>query len=141
MDGQDDVRPPTQQLSEEECWKRIEAAPFGRIAVFAAGEVDIFPINHMVDRDGPDAPALVFRTAAGTKLLELTIHSHIAFEVDGYTDADAFSVVVKGEARQLERQSEIEHAETLGVHPWAPEEKDRWVRIQPTEVRGREFQR
>ncbi|WP_353815114.1 pyridoxamine 5'-phosphate oxidase family protein [Agromyces sp. SYSU T00266] len=141
MDEQDDMRPPTQHLSEEECWKRIEAAPFGRIAVFAAGEVDIFPVNHVVDRDGPDGPAIVFRTAAGTKLLELTIHSHVAFEVDGYTDEDAFSVVAKGEARQLERQSEIEHAETLGVHPWAPEPKDRWVRIQPTDVRGREFRR
>jgi len=141
MDEQDDQRPPTEHLSEEECWARIEAAPFGRIAVFAAGEVDIFPVNHVVDRDGPDGPAIVFRTAAGTKLLELTIHSHVAFEVDGFTDDEAFSVVAKGEARQLERQSEIEHAETLGVRPWAPEPKDRWVRIQATEVRGRGFRR
>ncbi|MGR0318517.1 pyridoxamine 5'-phosphate oxidase family protein [Agromyces sp. ZXT2-3] len=141
MDEQDDLRPPTEQLGEEECWKRIEAAPFGRIAVFAAGEVDIFPVNHVVDRDGVDGPAIVFRTSAGTKLLELTIHSRVAFEVDGYTDESAYSVVVKGEARQLERQSEIEHAETLGVRPWAPESKDRWVRIQPAEVRGRQFLR
>ncbi|GAA2031551.1 pyridoxamine 5'-phosphate oxidase family protein [Agromyces tropicus] len=141
MDEQDVDRPPTRSLSEQECWERIEAAPFGRIAAHAAGEVDIFPINHAVDRTGVDGPALVFRTAAGTKLLELTIHSHVAFQVDGFSDTDAFSVVVKGEARQLERDSEIEHAATLGVHPWAPEEKDRWVRIQPTEVSGITFQR
>jgi uncharacterized protein len=140
MDEQDD-RPPTQELSEEECWNRIEAAPFGRIAAFAAGEVDIFPVNHVVDRAGPDGPSIVFRTSAGTKLLELTIHSRVAFEVDGHTDVDAFSVVLKGEARQLERQSEIEQVETLGVRPWAPEPKDRWVRIRPTEVRGRSFRR
>ncbi|WP_353826880.1 pyridoxamine 5'-phosphate oxidase family protein [Agromyces sp. SYSU T0242] len=141
MDELDDDRPPTRSLTEEECWARIEAAPFGRIAAHAAGEVDIFPVNHRVDRSGVDGPAIVFRTAAGTKLLELTIHSHVAFQVDGYTDEDAFSVVLKGEAKQLERDSEIEHAETLGVQPWAPEAKDRWVRVQPTEVQGRTFQR
>jgi nitroimidazol reductase NimA-like FMN-containing flavoprotein (pyridoxamine 5'-phosphate oxidase superfamily) len=129
-------RPPTRALSEEECWQRIAAAPFGRIAMAAAGDVDIFPVNHRVD-DG----TIVFRTSAGTKLLELTIHERVAFEVDGYTDTDAFSVVVKGHAAQLDHSWDIEHAERLGVQPWAPEVKDRWVRITPTEVHGRTFLR
>ena len=141
MDDQDDDRPPTRHLEEDECWRLIEAAPFGRVAAAAAGEVDIFTVNHRVDRAGVDGPAIVFRTAPGTKLIELTIHANVAFQVDGYTDAEAYSVVVKGEARELERSAEIEHAETLGVTPWAPEEKPRWVRIQPTGVHGRAFQR
>jgi nitroimidazol reductase NimA-like FMN-containing flavoprotein (pyridoxamine 5'-phosphate oxidase superfamily) len=140
MNGQDADRPPTRSLSEDECWRLIEAAPYGRIAAAAAGEVDIFPVNHRVD-EGPDGRALVFRTAPGTKLLELTIHANVAFEVDGYSDEEAYSVVVKGRARQLERESEIEHAETLDVRPWAPEVKDRWVQVQATEVHGRAFQR
>ena len=73
-------RPPTRELSEEECWRLIEAAPYGRIAAAAGGEVDIFPVNHKVD-DGPDGRAIVFRTQPGTKLLELTIHANVAFEV------------------------------------------------------------
>ncbi|MGR0218881.1 pyridoxamine 5'-phosphate oxidase family protein [Agromyces sp. ZXT2-6] len=141
MDEQDDDRPPTRHLEEDECWRLIEAAPFGRVAASAAGEVDIFPVNHKVDREGVDGPAIVFRTAPGTKLIELTIHANVAFQVDGYDDEEAYSVVVKGEARQLERSTEIEHAETLGVTPWAPEEKPRWVRIQPTDVHGRAFLR
>ena len=141
MDEQDDDRPPTRHLEEDECWRLIEAAPFGRVAAAAAGEVDIFPVNHKVDRDGVDGPAIVFRTAPGTKLIELTIHANVAFQVDGYDDEEAYSIVVKGEARQLERSTEIEHAETLGVTPWAPEEKPRWVRIQPTDVHGRAFLR
>ncbi|MEI5585493.1 MULTISPECIES: pyridoxamine 5'-phosphate oxidase family protein [unclassified Agromyces] len=140
MDEQDD-RPPTRQLEADECWRLIEAAPYGRVAAAAAGEVDIFPVNHKVDHEGPDGPGIVFRTAPGTKLLELTIHAGVAFEVDGFTDREAYSVVVKGQARELERSSEIEHAEELEVTPWAPEVKDRWVRIQPTLVHGRAFAR
>lgn len=44
--------------------------------------------------DDLDGRTIVFRTAAGTKLLELTIRHNVAFEVDGYTDTDTFSVVV-----------------------------------------------
>lgn len=141
MDEQDDDRPPTRHLEDDECWRLIEAAPFGRVAAAAAGVVDIFTVNHKVDHAGVDGPAIVFRTAPGTKLIELTIHANVAFQIDGYDDAEAYSVVVKGEARELDRSSEIEHAESLGVTPWAPEEKPRWVRIQPTEVHGRAFQR
>lgn len=129
-------RPPTRPLDEAECWERIAAAPYGRIAVGAAGEIDIFPVNHGVDNG-----TIVFRTAAGTKLLELTIHEKIAFEVDGHTDTDAFSVVVKGRAEEFEHSWDVEQAERLGIQPWAPEVKDRWVRITPTEVHGRTFQR
>ncbi|MBM7502986.1 pyridoxamine 5'-phosphate oxidase family protein [Agromyces aurantiacus] len=140
MNGQDDDRPPTRELSEEECWRLIEAAPYGRIAAAAGGEVDIFPVNHKVDV-GPDGHAIVFRTAPGTKLLELTIHANVAFEVDGHDEGAAYSVVAKGRARQLERDSEIERVAGLGVTPWAPEPKDRWVRVDVTEVGGRSFQR
>jgi len=126
----------TRILSEDECWQRIEAAPYGRVAATAAGEIDIFPVNH-----GVESGTIVFRTAAGTKLLELTIHQGVAFEVDGFTDTDAFSVLVKGRAEEFDRQSEVYAAERLGITPWAPEEKDRWVRITPTEVHGRAFAR
>lgn len=139
----DDVnnRPPTRTLTEDECWQHIAEAPLGRIAAAAAGEIDIFPVNHAVDSHGADARTIVFRTSAGTKLLELTIHEGVAFEVDGYTDTDAFSVVVKGTAEEFDRRGEVEAAERLGITPWAPEEKTRWVRITPTEVSGRTFQR
>ena len=120
----DDERTPTRELSEEECWRHLADAPYGRVAATAAGEIDIFPVNHKVD-----GHTIVFRTSAGTKLLELTIRNHVAFEVDGYTETDAFSVVVKGTAEEFDRQSEIAAAERLGITPWAPEEKDRWVRI------------
>ena len=131
-----DDRPPTRHLTEDECWQRIREAPYGRIASTAGGEIDIFPVNHVVDEG-----TIVFRTSPGTKLLELTIRDSVAFEVDGYTDTDAFSVVVKGRAREFDHEREVAAAEQLGVTPWAPEEKDRWVRIIAREVHGRTFRR
>ncbi|KRC61313.1 hypothetical protein ASE14_10475 [Agromyces sp. Root81] len=136
MDDETDERPPTTHLSEDECWQRIADAPYGRIAATAAGQIDIFPVNHAVD-----GRTIVFRTAPGTKLLELTIHGSVAFEVDGASATEAFSVVVKGVAAEFDHQGEVAAAERLGITPWAPEPKDRWVRITPTEVHGRAFER
>ncbi|MBM7829823.1 nitroimidazol reductase NimA-like FMN-containing flavoprotein (pyridoxamine 5'-phosphate oxidase superfamily) [Agromyces cerinus] len=135
MDQDVNGRTPTRSLSEEECWQLIREAPYGRLAAAAADEVDIFPVNHAVD-----GGSIVFRTAAGTKLLELTIRHRVAFQIDGVTETDAFSVVVKGEAAEFDRQGEVAEAERLGISPWAPEQKDRWVRIRPTEVQGRTFE-
>ncbi|WP_455904909.1 pyridoxamine 5'-phosphate oxidase family protein [Microbacterium sp.] len=127
-------RSPTRRLTEDECWERLSRAPYGRIACGAAGEIDIFPVNHKTD-----GRAIVFRTSAGTKLLELTIRASVAFEIDGYDEHEAFSVVVKGTAQEFDRDADVLEAERLGVHPWAPEEKDRWVRIDASDVRGRVF--
>lgn len=127
-------REPTRTLTESECWDRILAAPYGRIAVATADEIDVYPINHAV-LDG----AIVFRTAAGTKLLELTIQQRVAFEVDGADDAEAFSVVLKGLAEEFDRDADTLAAERTGVTPWAPEPKDRWVRVRPTKLTGRAF--
>lgn len=124
----------TRQLTEDECWERLSHTFYGRIACTAAGEIDIFPVNHKVD-----GRSIVFRTSAGTKLLEMTIRSGVAFEVDGYDELEAFSVVLKGTAEEFDRDADVLAAERLGVQPWAPEEKDRWVRIAPSEVRGRVF--
>ncbi|GAT73752.1 hypothetical protein MHM582_2246 [Microbacterium sp. HM58-2] len=132
----DETGSQTRMLTETECWDRLRRAPYGRLAAVAAGEVDIFPVNHAIAHD-----VIVFRTSAGTKLLELTIHSTVAFEVDGFDEREAFSVVVKGRAEEFDRDAEVLDAERLGVAPWAPEEKDRWVRIVPASVQGRAFSR
>ena len=123
------------ELTADECWQLLRSHNLGRIAASAAGLVDIFPINYAVD----DSLAVYFRTAPGTKLLELAINDRVAFEIDGVDRADAWSVVVKGRAERLERQSEIDIAERLGLSPWIPSLKYRWVRIRPTDIAGRRF--
>ena len=124
------------ELSVDECWKLLRQAPVGRIAATAGGQVDIFPVNATAQR-----PNLYFRTAPGTKLLEMTIHEHVAFEVDGYTPTKAWSVVAKGIATVLEREAEVDAAESLGLVSWVPTPKTVWVRIRDVQVTGRRFKR
>ena len=131
-----DVVNPVEVLDERECWELLELAPMGRLALAAAGEIDIFPINFAV-HDG----TLWFRTAPGTKLVELTVNPEVAVEIDGWDEGEAYSVVVKGEAERIERGSEIDEAERLPLAPWVPTLKYRWVRIRPTKVSGRRFRR
>ena len=102
----------------------------------AGGEIDVFPVNYIVDER-----TLLFRTAPGTKLAELTAHDAVAFEVDGYGEHDAWSVVVKGTAARLDHQAEIDRADSLPLVPWIPTLKYTYVRITPTSLSGRRFRR
>ncbi len=122
------------ELEPADCWQLLRSTSLGRIAVSAAGTVDIFPINYAVDGE-----TIVFRTAPGTKLLELAINDRVAFEIDGHDDREAWSIVAKGIAERMERQREMDAAESLGLTPWIPTLKYRWVRIRATDVTGRRF--
>ncbi|WP_291048497.1 pyridoxamine 5'-phosphate oxidase family protein [Herbiconiux sp.] len=125
-----------QVLSEQECWQRLSENTLGRLVVNAGGEIDVFPVNYVVS-DG----VLYLRTAPGTKLLELTIHPDVVFEIDHVDDRAAYSVVVKGPAEELQQQSEIDTADALPLVPFLPTLKYRWVRIRPATLSGRAFQR
>lgn len=126
---------PVQNLSEDECWELLISSSFGRLAMSISNEPDIYPVN-FVSAD----QRLVFRTAEGTKLLELTVNNHVAFEIDGIGRSEAWSVVVRGEARVLDKQTEIEAADQLPLRPLIPTLKYIYVEITPKKVTGRRFQ-
>lgn len=123
-------------LSESECWELLDHATVGRLAVDIAGQPDIFPINFVVDKSG-----IVFRSAAGTKLAGAVLNRLVAFEIDGYEpdERTAWSVVVKGQARSIERMQEVFDAEDLPLFPWLSWDKPNFVRIEPTVVTGRRY--
>ena len=121
-------------LAADDCWRMLRSTSLGRIAVSAAEVVDIFPVNYAVDDE-----SIVFRTAPGTKLLELAINDRVAFEIDAYDGEQAWSVVVKGRAERVERHSDVDALERLELTPWIPTLKYRWVRIHAVEVTGRRF--
>ncbi len=127
---------PVEELSESESWQLLRDNSLGRLAVSAAGELDIFPINYYAD-----GSTILLRTAPGTKLVEMTIHGYVAFEIDGYTDTEAWSVVAKGSARWLDTRAEIDEADTQPLTSWIPTLKYVYVRITPTHVSGRRFVR
>lgn len=121
-------------LTEDQCWQLLERIQHGRLVAVVDGRADIFPVNVAAqDR------TLVFRTAPGTKLAELTINENVLFEADGILSDQAWSVVVRGSAEQLQTSTERAEAEKLQLKPWVPTIKDHFVRITPTEVSGRHF--
>ncbi|MBG6180948.1 pyridoxamine 5'-phosphate oxidase family protein [Arthrobacter sp. CAN_A1] len=129
-----DERPGT-TLSVEDSWRVLERNQHGRLAVSVLGDPDIYPLNFLAhDRK------LLFRTNPGTKLAELTVNNRVAFEVDEINAAEARSVVVKGVARVIDAQSEIDRVDQLPLKPWIPTRKYTYVEIIPTNIHGRHFQ-
>ena len=123
-------------LSVHECLELLRDHEVGRLAVARDAHPDIFPVNYVVDHG-----TVVFRTAAGTKL-DAVAHDHdVAFEVDGYDAAsgDAWSVVIKGRAIEVDGPQEQFEASDLPLFPWQTAPKPRFVRIEPVEMTGRRF--
>lgn len=121
-------------LSRDEAWELLADRRFGRLAVSVAHQPDVFPINFVTS-----GGKIWIRTNPGTKLAELTINALVAVEVDDVDAAAAWSVVVKGTARVLESQTEIDAADLLPLAPWIPTRKWTYVEITPASVSGRRF--
>ncbi len=126
----------TEHLTDSECWSLLSKAEVGRLGVAALGTVEIVPINFVVDQK-----RIVFRTAPGAKLVALTLENSVALEIDGWDDAMAWSVLVKGTAEALRTDAEIRAASHANLNTWAPDPKSTYVLIRPTEVTGRRFAR
>ena len=123
-------------LSDRECWDRLAEQQLGRLVTRVGDVLDIFPVNYIVDGE-----SLVFRTGEGSKLTEVTINDDVLFEVDEYTDTDAWSIVVRGHAHRLETTEEVAAADRLALNPWVPTLKYNYVRIVPTSLSGRDVRR
>jgi Pyridoxamine 5'-phosphate oxidase len=75
------------------CLRLLASVPVGRVGFVADGEVQVLPVNHVLD--GQD---VVFRTAHGSKLSAAEGEKPITFEVDDYDERthSGWSVVVTG---------------------------------------------
>ena len=69
-------------LTDEQCWERLAQQELGRLVTHVGDILDIFPVNYVVD-----GASLLFRTAEGSKLFELTINDEVLFEVDDHTES------------------------------------------------------
>jgi uncharacterized protein len=126
----------TEQLDANVCWQLLRANEVGRLAVSITDHPDIFPVNYVVDRG-----TVVFRTAEGTKLAAAVLGRAVAFEIDGYDaeQGEAWSVVIKGKATEIERMQDVFDALDLPLFPWHASPKHRFVRIEPFDLSGRRF--
>ncbi len=125
-------------LSESESWRLLRTVDVGRVAMASGGDVEIFPINYVVDHG-----TIVFRTAVGTKLSHVSGTADIAFEAD---DSDlengvAWSVVLKGSAETIHGRIDVFDAFEIELRPWHSSRKPFFVRISPRSISGRRFVR
>jgi hypothetical protein len=131
--------PPThavQELPDAECWRLLVHGNVGRLAVqLTDGTPDIFPVNYVASKDH----RLYIRSAPGTKLMAIAAHHDVAFEIDGFSDVAAWSVVVHGVADRLDADDEIEASGVLALASWSPTAKHDFVRITPRTTTGRSF--
>ncbi len=125
---------PVTRLSEADAWQLLGSAQVGRLATVIDRQPDIFPVNFVLDGE-----AIVFKTAGGSKLLQLTVNSVVAFQADGWNATEGWSVVVKGVALEIENADELGRVETLGLRSWLPTTKEHFVRIAADEIEGRRF--
>ena len=121
-------------LPVNECWDLLAGMTLGRLVTSVGGQPEIFPVNYVVQRR-----TVLFRTAEGTKLVSTAINNRVLFEVDDHNVAEGWSVIIKGTARSLRSDEEIEEAERAQVLPWITSEKPHYVRIVPEVVTGRRF--
>jgi len=124
---------PVTHLSEAQALELLVGAMVGRLATVIDRQPDIFPVNFVLD-----GTSVVFRTAEGSKLLQLTANSGVAFQADGWNSDGGWSVVVKGNAEEVTDAIERGRIEEL-LHPWVPSVRTHVIRIVATEIVGRRF--
>ena len=128
-----------EELDEGQCLQLISGGGIGRIAYTSRYGPAVLPVNYMW-RDG----AIVFRTAAHGPLDEdlrtgiADADYRVAFEIDSIDPGahQGWSVLIQGPAHHL-TGSEEDSVRQAGVEPWAPGNRELFVRIVPTRVTGR----
>ena len=123
-------------IARSECEDLLAAATLGRLGVVVDGRPEIFPVNHVYDRE---SGCVVFPTHAHTKLHAALNWPWVAFEVDGVEpECDGgWSVMVVGHAEEITDPEEIARAAHRRHVLWVAGDSVHWIRIVPSKMTGR----
>ena len=126
--------PALERLSAGECLRLIASVPVGRIVYTLRALPAVEPVNFAV-HDGD----IVFRTEPGGKLAAAVRQAVVAFEVDelDFSCRDGWSVTIVGTAREVADPADVARLGQIGLAPWAPGEREHFIRITPGIVTGR----
>jgi len=121
-------------LDSDECRRLLAQDEIGRLAVIVGAMPMILPVNYALDRD-----AIVFRTMPGSRLD--VGQGHAAFEVDSFDRVchSGWSVLVTGHLEEVNwyQAADMKRIQGLDVEPWAPGERDLFLRLRPSFITGR----
>lgn len=125
------------ELSAEECRERLRGQAFlGRLGFVVHGRPMVLPVNYVADGD-----SIVFCTETGTKLSAVAGGASVVFEIDDSRPLyhSGWSVLVEGVAREVTDPGELERLRHGPLRPWAVRPSAHWVRIEVTDISGREI--
>ena len=121
-------------LDRRECLRLLAGAPVGRVVHTDRALPACTPVNFRLLGE-----AVVFRTAASSRLAAATADAVVAFEVDDIdpVTSTGWTVLVTGVATAVRDVSTLVRLESLGLVPWAGPDRQHWVRIAVADVSGR----
>jgi nitroimidazol reductase NimA-like FMN-containing flavoprotein (pyridoxamine 5'-phosphate oxidase superfamily) len=129
-----------EELDEYQCLTLIDPTGVGRVAYVSRFGPAVLPVTYTVHRG-----AVIFRTAEHGPLDEdlRTGVAHlgcvICLQIDDITAAagPGWSVLIQGPARLLTAAEEEDALRYTRVEPWAPGERELFIRIVPDRITGR----
>jgi hypothetical protein len=122
------------RFSEAEALGLAATVPVGRIVYSRYALPAIFVVNFELDGRDP-----VFRTRKGSMFGAAVAETVVAFEVDQIDEQahDGWYVTFLGRAKLVTDPAERSRLAGLGIDPWAPGERDHFVKIVSERVVGR----
>lgn len=119
------------RLSEDECWSRLAGAEICRLAFLQDGRIEVLPVNY-----APVGRRLLLASADLSPVAR-SAGGPVTVEVDGWTDEEAWSVVVRGPLLPVDVTDD-----RPGSQPWIHDGVPRRrFEVLPIELRGRRFDR
>jgi nitroimidazol reductase NimA-like FMN-containing flavoprotein (pyridoxamine 5'-phosphate oxidase superfamily) len=121
-------------LDRTECLQLLAGATVGRVVHTDRALPACTPVNFRLVGE-----AVVFRTAASSRLAAATADAVVAFEVDDFDPAagSGWTVLVTGVATAVRDVSTLVRLDQLGLVAWAGSDRCHWVRITVADVTGR----
>ena len=122
------------RLSRDECLTLLASVPVGRIVYTRRALPAVELVNFALDHGD-----IVIRTDRSGKLAAATRGAVVAFEADQLDLAGqaGWSVTAVGPSSEVTDPGELTRLRTIGLKPWAPGERDHFIRISPVILNGR----
>lgn len=123
-------------ITRAECESLLAQTPLGRLGVIIDGRPEIFPVNHVFDRE---TGRVTFPTNAMTKLHAALNWPFVAFEIDAMDppDASGWSVLVVGRAEEITDVDDVARLSAQRTAVWRTGDRVHWISIVPEKVTGR----